>query len=330
MPVPAISVAMSVYNAERFLADAIDSVLGQSFADFEFLIVDDGSTDGSADIICAYAGRDARIRPVIRENRGLIASLNELLERAQAPLFARMDADDVCLPERFGAQHTFLEAHPDYGVVGTWTLDIDEAGKPYRLHGRDHPVDHASFLEAIEKDQPLICHPAAMMRRDVVRSVGGYHAAFRHCEDYDLWLRLASVTRLGNIPERLVRYRHYDEQVSSRHITEQQIGAAIAKTAYRERSAGRPDPTATLAQLPSLDTLDALFGREGTAREVRRQVAPNLLYSRKAMAEDGFALLCQYVREGGRTPGLWRAAARLAAFGMPRKAAHLAALLALG
>ncbi len=326
---PAVSVAMSVYNGERFLKDAIESVLGQTFTDFEFLILDDGSSDQSSAIIRDYAARDARIIPIFRENRGLVASLNELFDRASAPLVARMDADDVCLPERFAAQVAFLEAFPDYGVVGSWTLDIDENGDPYPLplHGRDHPPSHGAFLEAIANGWPLLCHPAAMMRRDVVRAVGGYHGAFRHCEDYDLWLRLASVTKLGNVPKRLIRYRHYEEQVSSRHITEQQIGAAIAKIAYEERRAGRPDPTQTLESLPGLEELDALFGKEGIARAVRWQVAPNLLYSRKAMQSEGFDLVCDYLREGGRTPGLWRTAARLARFAMPLKAAHLAALL---
>ena len=108
MSTPAISVAMSVYNGERFLAEAIGSVLAQTFTDFEFLILDDGSRDGTRAIIADYASRDARIRPILRENRGLVVSLNQLLAEARAPLVARMDADDVCLPERFARQIAFL------------------------------------------------------------------------------------------------------------------------------------------------------------------------------------------------------------------------------
>ncbi len=99
MHLPAISVAMSVYNGETFLADAIESVLAQSFGDFEFLLLDDGSRDGSADIIRSYAAKDARIRPIMRENRGLIASLNQLIAESRAPLIARMDDDDICQPQ---------------------------------------------------------------------------------------------------------------------------------------------------------------------------------------------------------------------------------------
>jgi len=306
MNTPAISVAMSVYNGARFLAGAIESVLGQTFGDFEFLILDDGSTDATPEIIRHYAAADARIRPIIRENRGLVASLNQLVDETHAPLIARMDADDLCRPERFARQIAFLAGNPDYGVVGCWSEDIDENDGPYSVTGPDHPTDHKAFLAAIDHGWPLLCHPAVMMRRDAVRSVGGYHAAFRHCEDLDLWLRLASVTKLCSVPERLIRYRHYPE-----------------------RKAGRPDPTEHLAALPPLDQLDALFGREGVARAVRATVAPQLLYSLAGLRDHGFDLVVDHLREGGRPEGMWRTVARLVRFGEPARAARLAATLAL-
>lgn len=325
---PSISVAMSVYNGERFLAPAIDSVLAQTLGDFEFLILDDGSRDATPAILADYAARDARIRVIARENRGLVASLNELLATARAPLVARMDADDLCLPERFARQHAYLAAHPDVGVLGCWTDDIDEHDRAYPLNAVDHPVDHAGFLAAIDASLPLLCHPAVMYRRDLVRSVGGYHPAFRHCEDLDLWLRLAGVTMMANLPERLLRYRHYGAQVSSRHATDQQVNAAIARLAYAERAAGRPDPTESLDRLPPIDALDALFGRAGVARAVRARVAPGLLYSQAALGDHGFAIVCRFIRDGGRCPGLWRTVARLVLFGYPLRALRLALVLA--
>lgn len=328
MPTPAISVAMSVYNGERFLVPAIDSILAQDFTDFEFLIVDDGSCDELPAIIADYAARDPRIRPFLRENRGLIASLNEMLHAARAPIVARMDADDISRASRFARQFAFLEAHPDYGVVGSWSEDIGEDGEPMLRDGADHPVTHDELLQAIEAGGQLICHPAAMFRRDVVLSQGGYHAAFRHCEDLDLWLRLASITRLGNIPERLLRYRRYPGQVSSRHSTEQQIGSAVARLAYRERQAGRPDPTAQLDLLPAIDALDALFGRHGVSRQVREEVALGLRYSPVAMRDDGFDLLMTHLRDGGRRDGMWRTVVRLVRFGAPGRALRLATALA--
>lgn len=320
---PIISVAMSVYNGERFLASAIESILAQSLDRFEFLILDDGSRDGTRAIIEHYAASDARIRATFRPNKGLVASLNELIGAARAPLVARMDADDLCHPERLAKQHAFLTAHPEVGVVGSWTDDIDEQDRPYGVTAPDHPVTHEAFLEAIEQGLPLLCHPAVMFRRDLVLGVGGYRAAFRHCEDLDLWLRLASLTRIANIPERLLHYRHYGEQVSSRHATLQQVGAAVARLAYAERQAGRHDPTAALDVLPPIAELDALFGRPGMARAVRARVAPGLLYSRAALRDEGFDILRAYIRDGGERTGLWRTVGRLLLFGEPLRAVQL-------
>lgn len=318
---------MSVYNGERFLCDAIESILAQSFTDFEFVVLDDGSTDGTRAILADYAARDSRIRPIVRDNRGLIVSLNQLVAEARAPLVARMDADDIAHPERFAKQVAFLNANPDHGVVGCWTADIDEHGNRYTIRGQDHPLTHGAFLQAIEDGGPLLCHPGVIFRRGIVRSVGGYHAAFKHCEDLDLWLRLASVTQIANLPERLIYYRHYSDQVSSRHATEQQIGAAVAYLAYMERKAGQPDPTETLSTLPPIDELDSLFGREGVARQVRARVAPALLYSRSGLRDHGFDLVLRHLNEGGSRDGMWRTVARLARLGEPVRAARLAATL---
>ncbi len=327
MPDPRISVAMSVYNNAPYLAEAIESILGQSFGDFEFLIVNDGSRDGSGEIIDAYAARDPRIRAIHQPNRGLIASLNRLIGEAQAPPIARMDGDDIAMPERFERQLAFLDAHPDYGVVGTSTHDIDEQGR-LSPNSDFHPLDHASFVAVLE-DGPLLCHPSVMMRRDLVREAGGYRAAFAHCEDYDLWLRLAARTKLCSLPDRLLHYRLSDTQVSTAYALQQQIGAAVAYLAWRERAAGRADPTEGLAQLPPVDELDRLFGRAGVARDVRSKVAPNLVYSEQALRSQGFELLIKYVREGGDRKGLWRTAGRLVKLGEPGRAARLAAVLAV-
>ena len=327
MASPAISVAMSVYNGERFLALAIESILAQSFTDFEFLILNDGSSDSSAAIIDAYAAQDSRIRAIHRENKGLIVSLNQLIDESKAPLVARMDCDDIALPERFAKQMAFLGANPDHGVIGTWTADIDEYGAPYSIEGEDHPTTHEGFLASIGNG-PLLCHPSVLMRKDLVQSVGGYHAAFQHCEDLDLWLRLADLTKLCSLPERLVQYRHWPNQVSNRHAYVQQVGAAVSIQAWKERSAGRTDPTAHLDKLPGIDGLDTLFGRAGMAKEVRAQVAPTMIYSEVALKGSGYDLIVDYVREGGPRTGLWRTVARLMRIGQPSRALKLAATLA--
>ena len=326
MNAPRITVAMSVYNNEAFLAQAIESILAQSFGDFEYLIVNDGSTDGSPAIIDGFAARDPRIRAIHQENRGLVASLNRMIEEARAPLIARMDGDDIALPLRFERQVAFLDAYPDYGVVGVNTHDIDENGIIHRAFDF-HPLDHDSFVAALP-DGPPLCHSSVTMRREAVRALGGYRKAYRHCEDYDLWLRLAAHTRLCSLPDRLFHYRRSGGQVSVRHIVAQQTGAAIAWAAYRERTAGRPDPTEGLEQLPRVEELDGLFGREGVTAEVRSRVALGLLHSSSAMEGEGFTMLIDHVRGGGTRDGLWRTVARLVKFGQPLQAARLAAALA--
>ncbi len=329
MSSPSISVAMSVYDSARFLAPAIESILGQTYADFEFLILNDGSKDESAAIIDAYAAKDSRIRAIHRENRGLIVSLNQLLAEARAPLVARMDSDDISKPERFAKQIAFMNANPDYGVLGTWTEDMDEEGNSFYLSGADHPTTNEEFQRTVGERSPL-CHPSVMMRKELALKAGGYHGAFRHCEDYDLWLRLASQTKICSLPERLVRYRHSPGQVSSKHIVEQQMGVAVSRLAWQERRAGRPDPTEHLKALPAFDELDALFGRAGLGAEARAIATKSLLYSPVALKGKGFGIIMDHVREGGHVRGLRRTVLRLLRMAEPARAMSLATALLVG
>ena len=327
MTEPRISVIMSVYNNEAYLAAAIESILEQTFGDFEFLIVDDGSTDGSGPIMDSYAARDARIRVTHQRNQGLVASLNRMIYEARAPLIARKDGDDIAMPERLARQLAFLDEHPDHGVVGSWTRCIDETGAERQELCRDHPTSHEALLDSLDRG-PLLCHSSVVMRADILRSVGGYRPQYRHCEDYDLWLRLVERTRITSIAERLMLYRHSDEQVSSRHILEQHYGAATALEAHKERVRSGRDPTDGLARLPPVDGLDALFGRPGLGKAIRERVALGIVYSPLALRGEGYEMLMAHVREGGRTDGLWRTAGRLFKFGEPARALKLIAALA--
>lgn len=323
--IPRISVIMSVFNAEWHLADAIRSILDQTFTDFEFLIVDDGSRDGSAKIMDAFAAADSRIRVIRQENRGLIASLNRMLDEARAPLVARMDADDISLPTRFERQVAFLNEHADHAVVGTNTHELDEQGTIFECTDL-HPLDHPSIARAMEHRSP-ICHPSVMMRRDAILAVGGYRLPYVHCEDYDLWLRLLERTRLANLPDRLLLYRRSPGQVSAQHVVDQKIGAALAWAAHLERAVGCSDPTVGLQNLPVLDTLDTMFAQAGVARAVRSKVALGLIYSASAMRGRGFDLLLRHIGDGGDRNGLWRTVLRLLIFRQPLGACRLAAAL---
>ena len=323
---PRITVAMSVYNNAPYLVPAIESILAQTFTDFEFLIVNDGSTDGSPAIIDRYAASDARIRAIHQSNSGLIASLNRMIDEARGTLIARMDGDDIALPERFARQVAFLDAHPDIGVLGTGCVTIDTLGQP-GARTFDNVLDHADIVADL-KNGPALCHPSVMMRRDAVCAVGGYHRAYRHCEDYDLWLRMSEHVRMANLPDRLLKYRQSETQVSNRHAYVQKIGAAIAWEAHVERMHGRPDPTESLDTLPPLDTLDAVFDRAGVFHMVRRKVALGILYAPGALRSDGFELLLDHVAVGGARDGLWRTVVRLATLGEARRATRLVRALA--
>lgn len=204
---PRVSVAMPVYNGEKYLAEAIDSILAQSFTDFEFLIISDGSTDRTVDILEQYAARDDRIHFLHRENRGIPKTLNELLKLAKGELVARMDADDIAFPERFSKQVRYLDETPDCVVVGSSAIIIDPNGR--ELQCRNAPPSHEEITEGFLNGICTIFHPAAMFRRAPILELGGYREDTRHAEDLDLFLRLAETKRLANLPDPLLKYREH-------------------------------------------------------------------------------------------------------------------------
>jgi glycosyltransferase involved in cell wall biosynthesis len=230
---PTVSVLMPVHNAERYLAEAVESILGQTFADFEFLIIDDGSTDRSRAILERYAAHDERIHLTSRPNTGYTVALNELLGLARGELVARMDADDVALPERLARQVEFLGAHAEVVCVGTAVHMIDAAGRFLR---DVHPgMDHEEIQKrALAGDCPLN-HPSVMMRRAAVEAVGRYHPEFEPAEDLDLWLRLGEVGRLVNLPEVLMKYRQHVASFSEQYqrLQLERSAAAVLETCLR-------------------------------------------------------------------------------------------------
>jgi GT2 family glycosyltransferase len=233
---PAISVVMPVFNAGRFVAEAIQSVLDQDFEDFELVIVDDGSTDGTGAIIERFAALDARVIPVSQHNQGIVPALDRAIGLARAPLLARMDADDVSLPGRLAAQHEHLIAHPEVAAVGGHVEIIDEAG---RIVGRSFAsVGPERVKREAERYSPLT-HAAVMMRRAAVEQVGGYRPFYRIAQDLDLWLRLLDEGYLlDNINRFVLRYRHHESSVSTIHGREQAIEVVTARASSRMRRAG--------------------------------------------------------------------------------------------
>lgn len=202
---PQVTVLMSVYNGLPFLEKAIESVLRQTFANFEFLIIDDASTDGSSEILKQWKSRDDRIRIISHEkNEGLGFSLNEGVREARAPWIARMDDDDIALPKRLEKQVRFLRANSEVDVLSGWAIDCDAKENPIRI--RMCPTSHED-IKRLVWTIPII-HPAVMFRRSAILEVGSYDATLRRRQDYDLWFRcVAAELHFANLPEPLIMYR---------------------------------------------------------------------------------------------------------------------------
>jgi glycosyltransferase involved in cell wall biosynthesis len=199
------SVLLPVYNGARTLSAAIDSVLSQTHAEFDLIVIDDASTDASADVIRAYAERDERVRPVYHDrNHGLAATLNEGLELSEASLIVRMDQDDESLPDRLATQTAFMDAHPNVTVSGSFVYHMGRTPTHDRLV--QFPTDPLDVRTTLRRHNCLY-HPAVIMRREQIVALGGYRADFKNAEDYDLWLRVAKRHDLANIPVPLLRYR---------------------------------------------------------------------------------------------------------------------------
>ncbi|WP_119293256.1 glycosyltransferase family 2 protein [Azohydromonas sediminis] len=231
---PSVTVLMPAYNAERYVAEAARSILEQTWRDFELLVIDDGSTDGTLKALQALDDRRLRIERN-PGNLGLIATLNRGLELARGRYVARMDADDVAQPRRLEMQLTYLEAHPDIAVLGTAVDLIDNVGR--RFSGLRYPTDPTA-IRALLIEECCLVHPTVVFRRDVVRAVGGYDPQARHAEDYDLWLRLADRHRLANLDEPLLSYRIHPAQVSVTNLrTQFQTVQQLRERALERRQA---------------------------------------------------------------------------------------------
>jgi len=240
MPTPKIDVVMPVYNAESYLGDAVRSILHQSFTDFRLICVDDGSTDRSSEILRKLADEDARLKILQQENQGLVGALNKGLSACTAPLIARMDADDLSMPERFARQVDFLEHNPEVLAVGTSILEIDSEGAPLAVQhfSSEHEEIDAGMLQI----RTGMAHPTVMMRRESVQSLGGYRAEFEWVEDLDLWLRMAEQGRLANLPEVLLCYRQHASSGSwSVGQVRRQRTIALMEEAYARRGLTLPD-----------------------------------------------------------------------------------------
>ena len=212
---PNISVIMPAYNAEKYIREAIDSILAQTFTDFEFIIIDDGSKDYTTAIVQSYS--DSRIRFYQNErNVGVAATLNRGLDLAQGEYIARMDADDISLPERFEKQKAYLDTYNKIAVCGTSvTMFCDKKVLGTRtLSATPQKMKENLFFSC------GLAHPSVMMRSLVIHDLGGYDLEFNGMEDYELWCRVSENYNIISLPDILLRYRIHDGQVT-KHPTSQ-------------------------------------------------------------------------------------------------------------
>lgn len=307
-----VSVLIPVFNGERYLAEALDSVLTQTIRDIEVVVVDDGSTDTTPRILAGYASSDDRVVVHRQANRGHGEALNAGLGLCRAPLVARLDADDVAEPHRLASQARFLDRNPTVAVVGGGLRFIDDAGHPFaEAH---YPLTNLEIRAAFEKMQTGIAHPAAMIRRGPLGQVQGYRGQFGASEDIDLWLRLMERFDLANLPDVVTRYRVHKEQATVRRLEHQSLCCVAAHLAARARRGGRPDP---FEGLPAID-LDAVLERGGTIEEVTSYFVHVATWLARTTGRAGyhdtaatlFAAAFDKARSAGGSPGLvaevWR------------------------
>ncbi len=211
MPKPLVSIVTPVYNADKYLRESIDSILGQTFGDWEMILVDDKSKDHSREIEEEYAAKDSRIQIIaLDQNQGAIRARNTGIKAASGTYYAVQDSDDISLPDRLEAQVSFMKSHPDFAVVGGNSLIMDEHGTVYA--SRSYPTDPDVIKRTVIRINPF-AHSATMVRMDILRKLGGYPVTgYKVADDYCLWLQLLSQYKGTNLPQYVLKYRLFGSE----------------------------------------------------------------------------------------------------------------------
>lgn len=291
---PEISVLMPVFNAAQYLEHAVRSILRQSFANFELIAVDDGSTDGSKRILDRLAAEDSRVRVISRPNTGIVGALNDAVKAARAEFLARMDADDEAHPDRFARQIARLRAEPELVALGSSVVFMDAEGNSVQ------PCPRALTHAEIERDLLLgdggaLIHPAIMLRATAVQALSGYRTQSQYLEDFDLYLRLAQIGKLANLPEPLLRYRIHPQSINfTKNKGRHTLKLSLLRAAHEVRGL-EFDP----AKFP-----DTTAESTDPVRFYREWAASSLVYgNRKVAVKYGL----RAIRRAPRDRSAWRA-----------------------
>ncbi|HEY8900392.1 MAG TPA: glycosyltransferase [Chthoniobacterales bacterium] len=254
MSTPVLSVIIPVYNVGTYLEGALLSVRNQTFSDFECIVVNDGSTDDTAQVLERVAAADPRMKVLTQKNSGLVASLKNAIAAARGEFLARMDGDDFCTPDRFAKQVEFLRAHPEVVCVGACVDMLDPRGR--RLKTYRPPEKHAAILaELLAGNGGALIHPTVTCRKAAVDQIGGYSTAFAgYGEDWDLFLRLSKLGRLHNLPEVLLKYRQH-----AKSYNQTRSAAQIERLSSAVRDARLAHGLEPLASIGSVNDQDSVF-----------------------------------------------------------------------
>ncbi len=237
---PVITVLMSCYNASAYLAEAIESVLSQTYNDYEFVAVNDGSTDNTLDILRKYASKDGRIRVLDKSNTGLADSLNFGIDAAQGRWIARIDADDVITPDRLARQLSFVKSHRSVVLLGAGCTLVDANGS--RIRDYRYPRKHCSLVTHMAFGGASFPHSSAFFRKEAAIGIGRYNTRFARRQDLDLWLRLSQVGEIASVPELLVKKREHPAGISNDSMLTISLGLG-ARACHFIRTKGIPDPS---------------------------------------------------------------------------------------
>jgi hypothetical protein len=265
MTTPIVSVVMSVFNGERFLGEAVESILDQRFRELEFIVIDDGSTDNSASILDSYQNRDARVNVYHEQHAGLVKSLNRGCGLARGKYLARMDADDVASKDRLAWQVEFMEVRQEIGLLGGAVEWIDATGRSLGI--QRNPAEDCEIKAKLIHDC-VFWHPTVLLRKEVFARTGGYRSAVFGAEDYDLWLRIADNFHLANLDEVVLKYRIHPYQVSMRKRIQQTLVTLAAQVAAKRRQDGLLDPLIGVQEI----TPEILVDWGISAADQRRQL----------------------------------------------------------
>lgn len=238
-----VSVLMSCYNAERWLSSAIESVLAQTFQDFEFILINDGSNDNTWALIQSYYNKDHRIVPINKPNSGLADSLNQGIKIAQGQWIARLDADDICLPNRLELQLQFADQNPNIVLLGGSFYEIDEHGQTVKIN--HYPTNHDTLVRNLERLQRFFPHSSAFYKRSAIQQIGGgYNTRIKRAEDWDLWLRLSEIGEIACLDQTIVHIRKHADQISLHQSgSRQKYDACAGSICHFIRQTGNGDPS---------------------------------------------------------------------------------------